>query len=684
MAFKNLEERFNEKMAELYSQTNYPAKDSADLHPLIEVRPNSEAAQDDALSGTNREVPVEAVLRDQRRMTAWLTSPTGLRWFLKQGVLQTGNAISETRLLNPLFVNLNLTPQEHFKRQLLDQQDFPITSEDRSPASTPLIGRAGRLQFETAQSAKMALLSRPNLGDIISSIIKSNQLGQVLFGVVGAADGTLGVNERPEFNVVNGKDYYTIQYEGTNQIFEKQISLVSEALGFVGLGLATIGIPNLFKGLRVPASSPLRTAGDDDTQRIQSWMPYYASPGKTYLDPLFVGELDPFRTKLPLKSLNLIGPSREEFAKATSALADIANVVGDAFAFVGLPNPLSQANQAAQSALAAFEPTDDSEVRFEDRLSEVAKERSIKRYYEKAEPGTSGSAETVTDRRIQRLRDKRTSLQEAKNKWNQLRRTIIESGETPFNRGVWNGVTLQDTTAPTPSGSADDAPIAEIIDENTKNAFFASSVNRSEDGHARYYTDALNFAPFAIAQGVVGGERATFPNEAPDDYVKFQILDKMNNRLLAFRAIIETINEAHTPELTDTKYIGRIERNVVYTGNVRLLTVNFYVHAFSEAELEVMYRKMNHLTGLAYPARYSTRGYMIPPLIELTIGDFYNNQPGYLESLIVDVQDGTTWEIEEGKQVPHTLYVTMGYSVIEKETMSAASSGFYGFGAPTT
>ena len=37
---------------------------------------------------------------------------------------------------------------------------------------------------------------------------------------------------------------------------------------------------------------------------------------------------------------------------------------------------------------------------------------------------------------------------------------------------------------------------------------------------------------------------------------------------------------------------------------------------------------------------------MLAPYVDLTLGDMFNNQPGYISSLNVNVQENTTWEID--------------------------------------
>ena len=67
---------------------------------------------------------------------------------------------------------------------------------------------------------------------------------------------------------------------------------------------------------------------------------------------------------------------------------------------------------------------------------------------------------------------------------------------------------------------------------------------------------------------------------------------------------------------------------------------------------------------------------MVSPICELTIGDMYNNTPGYLSSLTMTVQDGTTWEYEENLQLPHYIQVSVEFTYIGKYLPNAKGKHF--------
>jgi hypothetical protein len=67
---------------------------------------------------------------------------------------------------------------------------------------------------------------------------------------------------------------------------------------------------------------------------------------------------------------------------------------------------------------------------------------------------------------------------------------------------------------------------------------------------------------------------------------------------------------------------------------------------------------------------------MVSPICELTIGDMYNNTPGYLSGVTMTVQDGTTWEYEENLQLPHYVQVAVEFVYIGKYLPNAKGKHF--------
>jgi hypothetical protein len=150
-----------------------------------------------------------------------------------------------------------------------------------------------------------------------------------------------------------------------------------------------------------------------------------------------------------------------------------------------------------------------------------------------------------------------------------------------------------------------------------------------------------------------------------------------NDDPLMFRAFIKDLNQSATPEYKAYQYIGRIEKFINYTGVQREISFKLGVIAFSRDELDVVWRRINYLTGLVFPYGFN-KGIMQPNITRLTIGNVYVNQPGYVTSLSTNFNElSESWELDNGKQVPIAAQMDIKFTLIEKATR-IADSPFYG------
>jgi len=156
-----------------------------------------------------------------------------------------------------------------------------------------------------------------------------------------------------------------------------------------------------------------------------------------------------------------------------------------------------------------------------------------------------------------------------------------------------------------------------------------------------------------------------------NDLVKFRIAAIDNNDpsqivFIHFRAFLNTINDSYNADWDSTSYVGRGEKFYNYSGFDRKVSLSFTVAAQSKIELIPMYKKLNYLASQLAPD-YSNFGYMRGPLVQLTIGGYFYEQPGFITSLTYDISEDTTWEIgidEKGeydksvKELPHIIRVS--------------------------
>lgn len=160
------------------------------------------------------------------------------------------------------------------------------------------------------------------------------------------------------------------------------------------------------------------------------------------------------------------------------------------------------------------------------------------------------------------------------------------------------------------------------------------------------------------------------------DIIKFIFKDVNSNEAIHFRALISELRQNLRAEYNETRYVGRTERFVNYAGAKRGITMSFNIVAFSEAELENMWLRINYLTGLAFPRGVSESGFMIPPLFRITVGDIYVDHPCYLETLDFDFLDNSiTFDVD--KEVSQVINVKLSLVLLEKRSQFI-DSPYYG------
>jgi hypothetical protein len=156
---------------------------------------------------------------------------------------------------------------------------------------------------------------------------------------------------------------------------------------------------------------------------------------------------------------------------------------------------------------------------------------------------------------------------------------------------------------------------------------------------------------------VVSGGSTKLPSELVNpkeerqsrDTIFFYFYDLVNRKYIPFRATVTGINEVNTADWDDVQYMGRADKLYTYKGFNRDLNINFSVYANSVRELWPMWKRINYLSGLTRPSKYTdgvgTAGFMYPPLITFRIGDMFVDQPAIIRSFGLTVPDDTPWEI---------------------------------------
>ena len=134
-----------------------------------------------------------------------------------------------------------------------------------------------------------------------------------------------------------------------------------------------------------------------------------------------------------------------------------------------------------------------------------------------------------------------------------------------------------------------------------------------------------------------------------NDLVKFRIaaIDTENPNkkvFIHFRAYIDSFSDSYTGDWGAQQYMGRGESFYKYNKFSRDINMSFTVAAQSREEIMIMYKKLNYLASNLAPD-YTTSGYMAGPLMQLTMGGWCYELPGFIKSLTLDVPEESPWEI---------------------------------------
>lgn len=153
--------------------------------------------------------------------------------------------------------------------------------------------------------------------------------------------------------------------------------------------------------------------------------------------------------------------------------------------------------------------------------------------------------------------------------------------------------------------------------------------------------------------GEGGSENGKLYDPNTDDLIAFYFHDLINDRYIPFRSVFKGISESATAEWNDVSYMGRADKLYTYKGFTRTISFGFTVNISSIKEFEMTWQRINYFMSLVKPANYTAKKesdlktysrFIVPPMIEFTIGDLYSNQPGLITSIGFSVPDDAAWE----------------------------------------
>ena len=221
-------------------------------------------------------------------------------------------------------------------------------------------------------------------------------------------------------------------------------------------------------------------------------------------------------------------------------------------------------------------------------------------------------------------------------------------------------------------------------DKNIENRVnLGSPGDRNGKNLLSYTTGAGGGAASPDSYDLINVEREGKGKKSKNDLVQFKIevIDNdapSSTTLIQFRAFLNNINDAFTADWKGERYVGRGENFYNYGGFDRKVSLSWTVAAQSKIELMPMYKKLSYLASVCAPD-YSTTGYMRGNIVKLTIGGYFDCQPGIITGFSYDMNDANaTWEIGiddtgagggDVKELPHLIKVT-GFNFIPIHTFT--------------
>jgi len=146
--------------------------------------------------------------------------------------------------------------------------------------------------------------------------------------------------------------------------------------------------------------------------------------------------------------------------------------------------------------------------------------------------------------------------------------------------------------------------------------------------------------------------------------VKFSSIssDGGDAETLQFRAYMTNLSDGLTPSWQEVTYVGRTTPLYLFESMGRAITFDLQLAAGTKAELLANYKRLNRFMQLISP-EYK-QGLPVAPMLKITIGDWFVDTPIIIDSFTLAPNENSPWELDEGKQLPFYLDLTIGGKVL--------------------
>jgi hypothetical protein len=583
MAFTGLEQRFNEKVNQLYAGAKNKFDDGRSSNgrtdePFIVRRPGDGQP---GIKLEGRSLPVVSAAQDVKRLTLFTISKRGLLFLAKQQLLQTGNTFEHTRVINPLFVVANAVPFLHVKRNL---RPFALGGAVKS--------FLGKLGISNNQSM---------YGDVASrNMINLRKIGQLQQETFNKQAGTISKSNFIKKIPFIGQTVSAFAAKrsmgevGDDGWTESRPELKSYPSFIINSPVVNVVLGNIFREYGRSISSGYRTYLQfSDKEESSTYKKTISSISpKYYIDSSAINSNLLTVSEYSITN-NII--DRYENDKSVYGTSTVKNAIDD------------EINKNIATVDATI-------TELGKNLTDPARGQAFLKYFD----SDGGYYSAI------------------------------------------NGAPSLDTNA---------QKMAESYRQVNKKIRYITDPSNNMVGPEN------NSNPYNRINGKVLNENTEEKNKWDDPITISFAMGKDN--AVRFRAFITDLQQRANPQYNAKQYIGRIEKFITYTGVQREISFTLNIIAFSKDEIEGVWTRINYLTGLVFPYGFN-KGIMQPNITRLTIGNVYDNQPGYITALDTNFKDlSESWDIDDKTQVPIAATMRMSFTLIEKYT-KIATSPFYG------
>jgi hypothetical protein len=675
------------KKYSVYTQSTGPGIKIGSSQPYVFIDVASSEFSKNITRADSQAMPFGSTLLDIQRVSKFATSGTGLLYIGKQYLLQKQNSFNETRIYNPLSL-LSATAAKG-STGLIDRpvRFLPVSGGVGNFVATSLLSVVG-IQSKAIENNPDGTATGPAL----SSYAKMN--GLPAKGLIRYESGDSGRNR---FNTV-------FPDAGTDQVGQKTPSfgsalgkaLVSKLKSFIpstnpfGFGGGADnkweirpeynGIIGAYESMytdkggmlaakNTPQTDAQSQMGFIDTIKSSLSAAFLGAPAKAPPgvadDAINVGEFHRYTPTLRYSVLTAGDRANSENARirnfSIQKQRDIINTVGITTDVWAKP---PQFRKSTEQLKTVEDYRNDSNT--PKKYITYPEIGTTEKRYPTAITGADEIAGSIKKEQVSKLEKVVAGY------------SAIEIGKTKFTNTISEKITL------------------------AKRGF----ASYKKDGNTNSVADKINVLE------VITGDRNTIPpdltlgNGQSKDLIFFHFFDLVNNIYIPFRATLTSINEVHSPEWDTVQYLGRADKLYMYKGFERTLNFNFTVYANSLEELVPMWSRINYLVGLTRPPAY-TKGktadgggimsqFMYPPMVTLTMGDLYEDQPSIITSVGISIPDDSMWESFRGDgeqynqyigkqyydaktkslQLPTKVDVNVGMSLLEKERSTTSADHY--------